>query len=282
MERTLSIIKPDGVGRGLIGEVIKRLEAHELKIIAMKMVFMTKAQAEVQALNEHRRGKKIYREERTMRQKVLSILKRHRVRGLLTTQYEQRELVTSPKGKPKAVVWVHIQPNETAIQQAEAWFGWRVYATNQPQEQLSLEQAVLAYRNEYIVERSFGRLKGKPLSLTPMYLQDDQRATGLVRLLALGLRLLTLLEFAVRRRLAQEKASLAGVYAGNPKRATARPSAELLLEAFEHITLSVISMGQQVHRHLTPLSETQQNILRLLDLPLTIYTQLSADPPNPP
>ena len=46
MERTLSIIKPDGVGRGLIGEVIKRLEANELKIIAMKMVFMTKAQAE--------------------------------------------------------------------------------------------------------------------------------------------------------------------------------------------------------------------------------------------
>jgi nucleoside-diphosphate kinase len=46
MERTLSIIKPDGVGRGLIGEVIQRLEANELKIIAMKMVYMTKAQAE--------------------------------------------------------------------------------------------------------------------------------------------------------------------------------------------------------------------------------------------
>ena len=46
MERTLSIIKPDGVERGLIGEVIKRLEADNLKIVAMKMVFMTKAQAE--------------------------------------------------------------------------------------------------------------------------------------------------------------------------------------------------------------------------------------------
>jgi transposase len=243
---------------------------------------LAKAQAEVQALNAHRRGKKIYREVSALRQKVQTILKRHRVSGLLTTQYELRQMVTSPKGKPKPLVWVHIRPDEAAIQQAEAWFGWRVYATNQPQEQLSLEQAVLAYRNEYLVERSFGRLKGKPLSLTPMYLQDDQRATGLVRLLSLGLRLLTLLEFAVRRRLAQEQATLAGVYAGNPKRATARPSAELLLEAFEYITLSVISMGQQVHRHLTPLSETQQNILRLLDLPLTIYTQLSAVPSNPP
>lgn len=46
MERTLSIIKPDGVERGLIGEVIKRLEASDLKIIAMKMIYMSKAQAE--------------------------------------------------------------------------------------------------------------------------------------------------------------------------------------------------------------------------------------------
>lgn len=46
MERTLSIIKPDGVARGIIGEVIKRLEDDKIKIIAMKMLRMTKAQAE--------------------------------------------------------------------------------------------------------------------------------------------------------------------------------------------------------------------------------------------
>lgn len=45
MERTLSIIKPDGVGRGLIGEVVKRLEKDKLKIVAMKMIHLTKAQA---------------------------------------------------------------------------------------------------------------------------------------------------------------------------------------------------------------------------------------------
>ncbi len=42
MERTLSIIKPDGVKRGLIGEVIKRLEKEGIKIVAMKMIHMTK------------------------------------------------------------------------------------------------------------------------------------------------------------------------------------------------------------------------------------------------
>lgn len=46
MERTLSIIKPDGVARGIIGEVIQRLESNKLKIIGMKMLKMNKAQAE--------------------------------------------------------------------------------------------------------------------------------------------------------------------------------------------------------------------------------------------
>ena len=46
MERTLSIVKPDGVQRGIIGEVIRRLENNNISIIAMKMLKMTKAQAE--------------------------------------------------------------------------------------------------------------------------------------------------------------------------------------------------------------------------------------------
>ena len=46
MERTLAIIKPDGVARGIIGEVIQRLESNKLKIVAMKMLRMNKTQAE--------------------------------------------------------------------------------------------------------------------------------------------------------------------------------------------------------------------------------------------
>lgn len=46
MERSLSIIKPDGVAGGLIGDVVKRLEKNSMKIIAMKMIRMTKPQAE--------------------------------------------------------------------------------------------------------------------------------------------------------------------------------------------------------------------------------------------
>jgi nucleoside-diphosphate kinase len=46
MERTLSIVKPDGVEKYLIGEVIKRFEESGLKVIALKMIFMSKKEAE--------------------------------------------------------------------------------------------------------------------------------------------------------------------------------------------------------------------------------------------
>jgi nucleoside-diphosphate kinase len=46
MERTLSIVKPDGVQKHLIGEVIKRFEGRGLRVIALKMIFMSKKAAE--------------------------------------------------------------------------------------------------------------------------------------------------------------------------------------------------------------------------------------------
>jgi len=46
MERTLSIIKPDGVAKGVTGDVLRRFELNGLKVIAMKMISMNKKQAE--------------------------------------------------------------------------------------------------------------------------------------------------------------------------------------------------------------------------------------------
>ena len=46
MERTLSIVKPDGFEKRLIGEVIKRFEDNGLKVIGLKMVAMSKREAE--------------------------------------------------------------------------------------------------------------------------------------------------------------------------------------------------------------------------------------------
>ena len=57
-----------------------------------------------------------------------------------------------------------VQRDAAAIQAAERRLGWRVYGTNRPATALTLAQAVLAYRDEYLVERGFGRLKGRSLS----------------------------------------------------------------------------------------------------------------------
>jgi nucleoside-diphosphate kinase len=46
MERTLSIVKPDGVQKHLIGEVIKRFEDHGLKVVGLKMISINKQEAE--------------------------------------------------------------------------------------------------------------------------------------------------------------------------------------------------------------------------------------------
>lgn len=144
--------------------------------------------------------------------------------------------------------------DEEARESAVHRLGWRIYSTNQPVAQRSLAQAVLAYRSEYLVERSLGRLTGRPLSLPPMYVQRDDHATGLMRLLSIALRGLTLVECVVRRQLAAEGATFAGLYAGNAKRETARPTAERLLEAFQEVTLTVVEGVHPAYRQLTTLS----------------------------
>ena len=46
MERTLSIVKPDGVGGNLVGEVLRRFEGKGMSIVALKMIQLSKEQAE--------------------------------------------------------------------------------------------------------------------------------------------------------------------------------------------------------------------------------------------
>ena len=46
MERTLAIVKPDAVRRGLTGDILKRIEAARLTIVAMRKIQLTRAEAE--------------------------------------------------------------------------------------------------------------------------------------------------------------------------------------------------------------------------------------------
>ncbi len=267
--------------------VIRSLKQAQAAEAALHMR-LSRAQTELAALNERKKGKKRFTAEEDVRQAVAAVLRQQRVTGLVTVAVEERvqeRAVRAYGGHPAEVRverdWqVRAEVDRQAVADTVRWFGWRVYATNALAVILPLEKAVLAYREEYRIERGFGRLKGKPLSVTPMYVQSDQRATGLIRLLSLCLRLLALLEFSVRQELAERDEKLAGLYAGNPKRSTGRPTAEALLQAFDNITLSVINLGEQVHRHMTTLSALQTKILALLGFSSSIYDSLCAQGPN--
>jgi len=250
---------------------------------------LAKAQAALHRLNAPKQGQERMESAASMQTAADKVMQRYGVTGLLklniTEQHTERHIRAygdrPARTETQTTVTFQAEVNKQAVQDAVRWFGWRVYVTNQPAEMHSLEQAVLSYREEYLVERDFGRLKGKPISVSPMYLQSDQRATGLVRLLSIGLRMLTLLEYCVRLRLADLKEKLPGLYAGNPKRTTDRPTAEAMLRTFKGIYLSAVSIGEQVLYHVSPLSNVQGKILSLLDFSANMYAQLTCHFPKP-
>lgn len=243
---------------------------------------LEKAKTSIATLTHARSGYKCLTTLKSFWPAVNDILKQNNVEGLLeidavetTIEKHRRRYRDKPaRIETKQVLDINIQDNQEAIESAIKRLGWRVYATNTLTEKLSIGKAMLAYREEYIIERGFGRLKGKPLSLSPMYLQKDDHATGLIRLLTIGLRVLTLLEFVVRSKLAESGTDIAGLYAGNPKRKTSRPTTEALLDAFSYIDLIAIKKNDEISYHLTPLTALQQNILELLGFSSTTYTQL--------
>ena len=66
---------------------------------------------------------------------------------------------------------------------------------------MGVAEAVWAYRGQNRIEEGWSRLKGKSLSLEPMYLREDERLTGMVLLLSVALRVLALVEWKVRSEL---------------------------------------------------------------------------------
>ena len=247
---------------------------------------LTRAEADLRQLTPPRgRGQHPIREEAALQTKVTALLSHYGVAGLLEVTWERQVTVRRKRayrGQPArqeedvCYVITTVLRQQVAIERTERLLGWRIYVTNTPRTALSLAEAVLAYREEYIVENIFRRLKGRRLSLTPLYLHRDDHALGLVRLLTLAARLLAVAEYRLRGQLAAADEELRGLYAGQPQRATNRPTTERLLRAFQQLTLTVITGTGPPIRHLSPLTPLQTRILTLLDLVPTLYTDLAA------
>ena len=235
------------------------------------------------------RGKRQIQEEGELTKAADAILKAHEVAGLLTYTFERQEKRQTRyigRGRGNAerptrqIVTMRCQitavvRQEEAITALQKTFGWRAYVTNTPAEQLTLEQAVLTYRDEWLIEHGFHRLKGAPLSLDPLFVKRDDQVVGLINLLSMAVRFLTLIEFVVRRKLKQNQEKLTGLIENNPKKGIDNPTTERLLKTFDNVTLTIVHLPDQTIRHITPLSPLQTRILELLGLSAAVYTRLA-------
>lgn len=246
---------------------------------------LAKAEAALTALTPPPgRGKGQITTEKALLVAIKQIEKANKVQGFFTYQYHEEvkeRKVGTYNGQParlerKVRYQLTVTRQQKAIDAQMFRLGWRIYATNAPASDISLTQAVEAYRGQYLVENIFRRLQGKLLSITPVYVQRDDHAQGLFHLLTLAARALALGDYTVKEALAQTQEALTGIYPGNPKRGTTTPTTERMLPAFEYIDLMILKVGGQVQYHLTPLTPVQERILTLMGLSLTLYTNLVA------
>jgi len=248
------------------------------------------AETELRALTPPRgRGRRQIIEQADLKERADAILKRYKVVGLLKYEFERQveqktKFVGPGRGNPNRPTRIieriryqitGVSRNAEAISALEQTFGWRAYVTNAPVARLSLSQAVLTYRQEYIVENSFACLKGAPLSISPLFVKRDDQIAGLTNLLTLAVRLLSLIAFVARRTLQATNEVLVGLYPGNPRKATAKPTAKRLLQAFNNVTLTIIHLPDRLVHHLTPITPPQERILSVLGLSSNVYRSLA-------
>jgi transposase len=169
-----------------------------------------------------------------------------------------------------------VRRQEPEIQGRVARMGWRVQVTNVPAERLSLVGSVVAYRGGWVLERDSHVLKDRPLGIRPLYVRRDDQIVGLAHLVTLALRVLTLFEVLVRRGQEQAGEKLPGLYAGQARRTTDRPTASRVLSAIARagITATQVDDGDDRRWHLTPLPHLVRRVLIYLGLPETVYTQI--------
>ena len=167
--------------------------------------------------------------------------------------------------------------DDAAIERLVARMGWQVQVTNAAAARLSLGDSVLGYRAGTCVERAFHQLKDQPLGIRPLFVHRDDQVRGLTHLLTLALRVLTLFEVLVRRGQDHDGKDLAGLYPGQAKRTTDRPTAKRVLEAIARagMTLTQVEVGEERCRwHLTALPVLVKRVLGYLGLSDEVYTRL--------
>jgi len=147
------------------------------------------------------RGKRQITDEATLVEAIDRVLTAHRGDGLLRVAWEKQvEQTTQYVGRGRGSVnrtkrviqktrshITHIARQEGTIAARRQRFGWKAFVTKAGHTRLSLQDAVLCYRNAYRVDRIFNRLKSRVHS-APLFVKRNEHIEGLTYLLTLGVR----------------------------------------------------------------------------------------------
>jgi transposase len=241
-------------------------------------------------------GKKQCRDEGSLQANVTAILERCDVADLLSVTWEKQEFqvnkyVGPGRGSAKRATQTEVQVRyqitqvrreSVAIESQRQRLGWRVQVSNAPKKRMSLLESVLWYRSGWSLERDFHLLKDKPLGIRPLYVKSDEQIGGLVRLMTLALRMLSIIEMQGRRGVAATGKKARGYYSGQPGRQTDRPSGQRILETVtrQQVTLFGTKTDTNTKWQLPPLPEIVKQILGFLGLCETLYTGLTQPLPT--
>ena len=235
------------------------------------------------------RGQRQSPTEATLMAAMALGLTAHRVDGLLSVAWEKQGEQTTPYvGRGRGSVHREQRVSETTraplpqgarqgdrLAALHQRLGWQAFVTHAGPTRLALQEAVWCYRHADRVARIFHRLKSHG-QIAPFFVKLNEHIDGLTSLLTLGVRVLTVTEWVLRRSLEQAQASLPGVHPENTHKVTDKPTAERILKAFADVSLPIIkhATGEDMLRRLTPLAGLQEDILQRLGLGITLYAQL--------
>ena len=222
------------------------------------------------------RGRKRYGSRQELERTVAERIAQAKLSGVVQTRVAQETLPDGTVRWIVSAVWVNLAAWQALVER----LGWQVYVTNTPQAHYDAPALVAAYHQQVVQERGFSRLKTRHLHIRPVFLRDEERIAGLLWLLCLALRVLTLTEYRLRTALAQRGEELVGLNPASRTQSTARPTTERVLDAFSSITLTSIEVEGGRYRHVTPLDATQRHVLALLKLPEDLYERLARPPTN--
>jgi len=223
-----------------------------------------------------KRGRKQVRQEAALAEQVAGLVEQAGLTRVVDVTLAEEPV---PNGTTRWVV-AAIAVNRAAWHALVERLGWAVYLTTTTAAQLDGPAVVATYHQQPVHERGFSRLKTETLHLRPVYLRDEQRLCGLVWLLCLALRVLTVTEHRVRTALAERQEAVVGLNPASRRQPTTRPTTERIVAAFANLTLTSLALAGRVVRHVTPLTATQRHLLVLLKLPADLYARLEQPVPN--